>query len=934
MSIKARIEIDNSELKNGLKNAETQASKSMKNVKKTVEGASSTFAKLATSAGNASQLITQSFQGVTSLLSKLGPVGLAAAAGIAAIGGSTALAFKGVSSLAKRMDSIGKSAKSADLQVNEYVALQHASSKAGIEMDKTLDIISKIDYAMTHAADGEKKYIDAFHALGIAWKDLEKYSPSRQLMEVADAYKMLKETGNDIPTEIYNIFSRRDMKTLNKMSSANYSQLVAEANVLGLNMDENQVKLMEDYLDTTNEAREHLWKMAEAIDKGTSSAESLNAALKKVNETIMTGNGYVAAEYADKWEGIGDVAEQLIKSGNISRQQKERLLNSITGDKYLAWDESKNTGANFRPDPWVPRSYANVAEEELNKALDEALKSIDFDKLRRNDWQGKLYAIFNKSFVKTMREIAQEADSRFNPDVVSTWTQQKRQPTLSDEEIKRKINAEKVEGSAVRFNNELRNTIENYDKVNIKAGKLLDADKEISKLQNAYALAMNDANAKLDEQLTKQIRLNVEKTNQLTIENRIKNLQEMNDKNFAAVYADMFSKTGGPDAGALKQVFDEFSNEVEKILGEGAGVQDIITNQIYKAFKEIVPDTKAKNIGEMLEENSVGLWQAMTNVAKAYKEGNAIDLSDIMTKDLKPDEIAKINSLFERLITNLKNYNTVKEVSRKFDVNNQRMLLLYEKTLLNARLRGDKERAKLLEAQIEASKRLGMPLGTEADEIYDQMGINQLKRDNLVASERLKLKENAEIESLELQIANARLQKRYDEEQQLKRILELKKRGLDADIDAAKFQKEFAAQKQNEYDDAKNKLLESITSQSDSALKNLYKVVPNGVSRSVEDMIEKVKEQFKNELPEGLEDMLRKFGNLTEAAGMLSLPKRLDDVIHTNELARRGGFSESVAVERRDNSDQIVSYLSKVNELIKDIKKSNDDISEKMTVKY
>ena len=916
MSIKAKIEIDNSELKNGLKNAETQASKSMKNVKKTVEGASSTFAKLATSAGNASQLITQSFQGVTSLLSKLGPVGLAAAAGIAAIGGSTALAFKGVSSLAKRMDSIGKSAKSADLQVNEYVALQHASSKAGIEMDKTLDIISKIDYAMTHAADGEKKYIDAFHALGIAWKDLEKYSPSRQLMEVADAYKMLKESGNDIPTEIYNIFSRKDMKTLNKMSSANYSQLVAEAGAIGLDIDEKRVQLMEDYLDTTNETQEHLFKMLDAVDRTIGATESLNAAMKKVNETIRTGTGYVNSMYADKWEGIGDVGERLIKSGNLNLSQKKKLLAGLTGYDLSTVDES------------------NFNEDLFNQQYNKAIQNFDFDKLRRTDWQGKLYAFIHRDFLEAIRNVVQETDSRFSAIADSTWVQLRRKSPTSDEEIKRKINAEKVEGSAVRFNNELRNTIENYDKVNIKAGKLLDADKEISKLQNAYALAMNDANAKLDEQLTKQIRLNVEKTNQLTIENRIKNLQEMNDKNFAAVYADMFSKTGGPDAGALKQVFDEFSNEVEKILGEGAGVQDIITNQIYKAFKEIVPDTKAKNIGEMLEENSVGLWKAMTNVAKAYKEGSAINLGDIMTKDLKPDEIAKINSLFEQLITNLKNYNTVKEVSRKFDVNNQRMLLLYEKTLLNARLRGDKERAKLLEAQIEASKRLGMPLGTEADEIYDQMGINQLKRDNLVASERLKLKENAEIESLELQIVNARLQKRFDEEQQLKRILELKKRGLDVDIDAAKFQKEFVLTEQNEYDEAKNRLLESITSQSDSALKNLYKVVPDGVSRSVEDMIEKVKEQFKNELPEGLEDMLRKFGNLTEASGMLSLPKRLDDVIHTNELARRGGFSESVAVERRDNSAQIVSYLSKVNELIKDIKKSNDDISEKMTVKY
>ena len=155
MSIKAKIEIDNSELKNGLKDAENTAKSTMKNIKNTAEGVGGTMSKIGNAATSAANAMKGGFSGVVSTLAKIGPVGMAAADVIGLIGTAVVGAFRAMNTLASKFNDIGKAAKSVNMSTEAYQSLQFACARAGVQMENVLNMIGKIDQAMTKAIDGE-----------------------------------------------------------------------------------------------------------------------------------------------------------------------------------------------------------------------------------------------------------------------------------------------------------------------------------------------------------------------------------------------------------------------------------------------------------------------------------------------------------------------------------------------------------------------------------------------------------------------------------------------------------------------------------------------------------------------------------------------------------------------------------------------------------
>ena len=570
MAIEAKITLNNEEFKKGLKDSERQAASSMKRIGGSSGGAGSVMASIANASKNAADIAAKGFSGVTDALSKMGPYGAAAAAAVTLIGGAATGVLKGVNALASHLDGVAKSAKSVNMSASAYLSLQHASSRAGIEMERILGVISKIDYAMSHAESGEKRYRDAFYSIGLSWRDLEQLSPEKRLMAINDALSRLKANGQKMPTEMFSVFEKEDMRTLNKMTSEkDFNKFIAEAEALGYTVPQSMVQAAESYQDSMGDAKDKMKAMIASMESVETITKGLTRLWESISSSIGKSNGYLT-QYTDAFTGIANVTEELMtkNSGLLTQSSKMDILKKI----YAYHDLGKNAFDEHGGDFYRYSDYLSGLDPKgLEREFKRKIGEIDF----RNLSEGLQQMLF--SYTERVYKNFKARDK-------STWVQRKEASPVEQLKGKREVEASRVEDEAELLNRRLQETLDYYDKANEKKGKLVNADREILKLEEKLKKALNDQTASLDANLKHQIRMNAALANTKALQNEISGMKDRSEKSFSAFYTDMLGQMG-----ADKQMLDMYFASANRIRGGNDTRGDFISSLNYQLVRQQNP---------------------------------------------------------------------------------------------------------------------------------------------------------------------------------------------------------------------------------------------------------------------------------------------------------------------------------------------------------
>lgn len=570
MAIEAKITLNNEEFKKGLKDSERQATSSMKKIGGSSSGAGSLMTSIANASKSAADIAAKGFSGVTEVLSKMGPYGAAAAAAVTLIGGAATGVLKGVNALTSRLDGVAKSAKSVNMSANAYLSLQHASSRAGIEMERILGVISKIDYAMNHAESGEKRYRDAFYSIGLSWRDLEQLSPEKRLMAINDALSRLKANGQKMPTEMFSVFEKEDMMTLNKMTSEkDFNKFIAEAEALGYTVPQSMVQAAEGYQDSMGDAKDKMKAMIASMESVETITKGLTRLWERISGSIGKSNGYLT-QYTDAFTGIANVTEELMtkNSGLLTQSSKIGILKKI----YAYHDLGKNAFDEHGGDFYRYSDYLDSLDPKgLEREFKRKIGEIDF----RNLSEGLQQMLFS---------YTEKVYKNFKARDKSTWVQRKEASPVEQLKGKREVEASRVEDEAELLNRRLQETLDYYDKANEKKGKLINADREILKLEEKLKKALNDQTASLDANLKHQIRMNAALANTKALQNEISRMKDRSEKSFSAFYVDMLGQMG-----ADKQMLDMYFASANSIRGGNDTRGDFISSLNYQLVKQQNP---------------------------------------------------------------------------------------------------------------------------------------------------------------------------------------------------------------------------------------------------------------------------------------------------------------------------------------------------------
>ena len=576
MAIEAKITLNNEEFKKGLKDSERQAASSMKKIGGSSSGAGSLMASIANASKNAADIAAKGFSGVTGVLSKMGPYGAAAAAALTLIGGAATGVLKGVGELTSRLDGVAKSAKSVNMSANAYLSLQHASNRAGIEMERILGVISKIDYAMNHAESGEKRYRDAFYSIGLSWRDLEQLSPEKRLMAINDALSRLKANGQRMPTEMFSVFEKEDMRTLNKMTSEkDFNRFIAEAEALGYTVPQSMVQAAESYQDSTGDAKDKMKAMIASMESVETITKGLTKLWERISASIGKSNGYLT-QYTDAFTGIANATEELMtkNSGLLTQSSKRDILKKI----YAYHDLGKNAFDAHGGDFYRYSDYLDGLDpKELEREFKRKIGEIDFRNLSE-DLQPMLFSYTEK------------VHKNFKAGDKSTWVQRKEASPVEQLKSKREVEASRVEDEAELLNKRLQETLDYYDKANEKKGKLINADREILKLEEKLKKALNDQTASLDANLKHQIRMNAALANTKALQNEISRMKDQSEKGFSAFYVDMLGQMG-----ANKQMVDMYLASANSVRGSDDTRGNFISSLNYQLVKQQNPQQASES---------------------------------------------------------------------------------------------------------------------------------------------------------------------------------------------------------------------------------------------------------------------------------------------------------------------------------------------------
>lgn len=216
----------------------------------------------------------------------------------AIVGLATALVAKFTGSMLKTVDALGKTASKLGINAEELQKLQFAANQTGTSV-KTLNMgLQRQVRRISEAAKGTGEAAAALRELGINTEALNKLSPDKQFLKIADALKAVAVQGDRIRLT-NKIFDTEGVSLVNtlRLGADAIKAFMGEAEKLGIILSEKEIK--------------HAGKFVESWDKFAKVVKALTTKLLATLAPMMTVIIDKILAWAKETNAVGDTVETV-----------------------------------------------------------------------------------------------------------------------------------------------------------------------------------------------------------------------------------------------------------------------------------------------------------------------------------------------------------------------------------------------------------------------------------------------------------------------------------------------------------------------------------------------------------------------------------------------------------------------------------------------
>ena len=231
---------------------------------------------------------------------------------MAAVGVGVGAAFTAMTVAALNFaDEVGKSAQKAGVSVEEFSALAYAAKLSDVSMEQLTSGLGQLSKSMIASQDDTSKQAKAFEYLGVKTKD-----SSGKLKESSAVFKEVSEAISKLPdgasksAVAMDVFGKAGAQLIPLLNSgaAGLEDMRAEAERLGLILDENTTKAAEAFNDNMTRLKNGTMAFGLAI------AKELLPTLDVLAQS-MIANAKNGEDFKSFATGIGEVFKFVVKVG-------------------------------------------------------------------------------------------------------------------------------------------------------------------------------------------------------------------------------------------------------------------------------------------------------------------------------------------------------------------------------------------------------------------------------------------------------------------------------------------------------------------------------------------------------------------------------------------------------------------------------------------
>lgn len=287
--------------------------------------------------------LTRAFKGIASAAARIGP---ALAVGL------TALTQAGIRSA----DSLAKTSAKLGIAADELAGLRFAAEQTGVGIN-ALDMgLQRMIRRVAEAAQGTGEAKAALAELGLNAQELSRVSPAEQFKRIADAMDLVSGEANKVRLS-FKLFDSEGVALKNTLAAgrAELERFEKEAKQLGLTLEPQQLKAIEDAADAQNKvskafvglSRQLASTFAPAI---TSAANTLTWFVSHITDSLPVLTAF-AARILNITRGLNSLS-----MAGLQAEAKQTAI---------AIDEAYTALENIKAGPPRARRNLQAQEQEL-----------------------------------------------------------------------------------------------------------------------------------------------------------------------------------------------------------------------------------------------------------------------------------------------------------------------------------------------------------------------------------------------------------------------------------------------------------------------------------------------------------------------------------------------------------------------------------------
>lgn len=190
--------------------------------------------------------MTGALSGTIGLIGRLGPWGMAIAAGLAVVTAAAiaaGVAFHSLNENARKLSEMGRTASSLGMRSAQFMGLAASASKAGVAEQEFGALVGKMTAKI---ASGGSDVAEALQSIGLTVQQLRGQSPDQQFLTIADALAKVPNAGQRAASAM-KLFEEQGLKLLPMLSQgkAGIEEQIKSAQKLGLAFNEKQLAAVE-----------------------------------------------------------------------------------------------------------------------------------------------------------------------------------------------------------------------------------------------------------------------------------------------------------------------------------------------------------------------------------------------------------------------------------------------------------------------------------------------------------------------------------------------------------------------------------------------------------------------------------------------------------------------------------------------------------------